>query len=69
MHQLLGPARPAAPRVSFKPTAHCPCSRAAETGGVAVVTTMTGDGAERWPPRSAATRYRYAVAGARPVPR
>src|SRR5215469_12212605 len=65
--QLLGPVRPAAPWVSLRPTLHDPCSRAAETGGVTVVTTMTGDRAERLPPRSAATRYRYAVAGARPV--
>src|SRR5215470_7264495 len=64
-----GPVRPAAPRVSLMLTVHGPCSRAADTGGVAVVTTMTDDGAERLPSRSAATRYRYAVAGASPVPR
>src|SRR4029077_18663830 len=64
-----GPVRPAAPRVVLMLTVHVPCSRPAARGGVAVVTTMTGDGAERLPPRSAATRYRYAVAGASPVPR
>src|SRR6516165_5618341 len=52
--QRLGPVRLAAPRVSLMPTVHCPCSRAAETGGAAVVTTMTAEGAERFPPRSAA---------------
>src|SRR5262249_57102767 len=64
-----GPVRPAAPRVILILTVHGPCSRAADTGGVAVVTTMADDGAERLPPRSAATRYRYAVAGASPAPR
>jgi hypothetical protein len=49
-------------------TVHCPCHRAAEMGGVEVLTTRTDDRAERLPPRSAATRYRYVVAGARPVP-
>src|SRR6266516_2038679 len=48
--QLLGPVRPAAPRVSLMLTVHGPCSRDAERGGVAVVTTMTGDRAERRPP-------------------
>src|SRR5262249_39384037 len=65
--QLWAPVMLAPPRMILMLTAHCPCSRAAETGGVAVATTMTDDRAERLPPRSAATRYRYAVAGASPV--
>src|SRR5215470_485923 len=55
------------PRVILAATVHEPCQRAAETGGMAVRTVSTEDGAERLPPRSAATRYWYGVSGARPV--
>src|SRR5262249_57978121 len=67
---LLGmPLRSEAPWTIFTPTVHRPCRRAAETGGREVATTRTGDRAERCPPRTAATRNWYAVAGSRPVPR
>src|SRR5215813_11733417 len=67
---LLGmPLRSEAPWTIFTPTVHRPCRRAAETGGRDVATTRTEDRAERCPPRTAATRNWYAVAGSRPVPR
>lgn len=67
--QLLGAVRSAPPRTILRLTFHGPCQRAAEMGGVRVVTTMMADAADRLPPRTATTRYRYAVAGASPVPR
>src|SRR6266487_4167465 len=67
---LLGmPLRSEAPWTILTPTVHRPSRRAAETGGREVATTRTEDRAERLPPRTAATRNWYAVAGARPVPR
>src|SRR5215475_11987349 len=67
---LLGmPLRPEAPLTMFTPTVHRPGRRAAETGGREAATTRTEDRAERFPPRTAATRNWYAMAGARPVPR
>src|SRR5262245_25472760 len=67
---LLGmPLRSEAPWTIFTPTVQRPSRRAAETGGREVATTRTEDSAERFPPRTAATRNWYAVAGARPVPR
>jgi hypothetical protein len=67
--QLLGAVRSALPRTILRLTFHGPCQRAAEMGGVRVVTTMMADAADRLPPRTATTRYRYAMAGASPVPR
>jgi hypothetical protein len=61
--------RSALPRTILRLTFHGPCQRAAEMGGVRVVTTMMADAADRLPPRTATTRYRYAMAGASPVPR
>src|SRR6266568_6855543 len=52
------PLRSAPPRTILMATAHGPCKRAAESGGVDVLTTSTEDRAERLPPRTAATRYR-----------
>src|SRR6266700_4736567 len=66
---LREPVRSARPRTILMLTVHGPCKRAADMGGVEVLTTRTEDAAERLPPRTAATRYWYAVAGARPVPR
>src|SRR6266487_3017275 len=67
---LLGmPLRSEAPWTILTPTVHRPSRRAAETGGREVATTRTEERAERLPPRTAATRNWYAVAGARPVPR
>jgi hypothetical protein len=67
---LLGmPRRSEAPWTILTPTVHRPSRRAADTGGREVATTRTEDRAERLPPRTAATRNWYAVAGARPVPR
>jgi len=47
-------------------TYHEPCRRASEIGGVGVLTTRTEDGAERWLPDTATTRYWYPVAGTSP---
>src|SRR5215469_1890766 len=67
--QFLWPVREEAPRTIFRWTVHAPCSRAAASGGMEVRTASAADRAERLPPRTAATRYWYALAGARPVTR
>jgi hypothetical protein len=62
---LLGmPRRSEAAWTILTPTVHRPSRRPADTGGREVATTRTEDRAERLPPRTAATRNWYAVAGA-----